>query len=231
MAGFPNWERFDVVADTYDHDFLTPRRPASRLAEWIAPPSSARVLELGCGTGIFTSYLAEAMQRGGSILATDIAEQMIAVARRKQIGDERITVEFRPADGSSLPFKDNTFDLAVSALALFGFPDVPKALREWRRVVRPGGGLAFSSFSTRTVFPTRDPAVAPIFEKFGVSTRGAPENPVDTAEKSSALLRDLGTGRCFSSGRGPGLLRHELRQLLEEPLRQSIPAQTERDAE
>jgi len=192
MAGFPNWERFNEVADTYDLDFLTPRRPGRRLAEWIAPGSNARVLELGCGTGIFTAYLAAEMQRGGSVLATDIAEQMIAVARKKSIGGESVAIEFREADGSSLPFEDNSFDLAVSALALFGFPDVPKALREWRRVVKPGGTLAFSSFSTRAVFPTQDPAVAPIFEKFGVSTRGAPENPVDTAEKCSALLRDLG---------------------------------------
>ena len=167
MAGFPNWERFNEVADTYDHDFLTPRRPAGRLAEWIAPGSDVRVLELGCGTGIFTEYLAEAMRCGGSILATDIAEQMIAVARKKNIGDESVAIEFQEADGSSLPFEDNTFDLAVSALALFGFPDVPKALSEWQRVVKPGGSLAFSSFSDRTVFPAQDPAVAPIFEKFG----------------------------------------------------------------
>jgi ubiquinone/menaquinone biosynthesis C-methylase UbiE len=191
MAGFPNWERFDEVADTYDHDFLTPRRPAKRLAEWIAPSSNARVLELGCGTGIFTAYLAAEMQRGGSVLATDIAEQMIAVARKKNIGGESVAIKLQEADGSSLPLEDNSFDLAVSALALFGFPDVPKALREWQRVVKPGGSLAFSSFSTKTVYPTQDPAVAPIFEKFGVSTRGAPENPVDTVEKCSALLRDL----------------------------------------
>jgi ubiquinone/menaquinone biosynthesis C-methylase UbiE len=88
MVGFPNWDRFDEVAETYDHDFLTPRRPAKRLAEWIAPGSNAKILELGCGTGIFTSYLAEAMPSGGSILATDIAEQMIAVARKKRLGSE-----------------------------------------------------------------------------------------------------------------------------------------------
>jgi ubiquinone/menaquinone biosynthesis C-methylase UbiE len=192
MAGFPNWERFDEVADTYDLDFLTPKRPAKRLAEWIGPATNARILELGCGTGIFTSYLAEAMQRGGSILATDIAERMIAIARKKKLGNEQIAIEFQEADGSSLPFKESTFDLAVSALALFGFPDVPKALSEWQRVVKPGGRLAFSSFSDRTVFPTQDPAVAPIFEKFGISTRGAPVNPVDTVEKCSALFRDLG---------------------------------------
>jgi ubiquinone/menaquinone biosynthesis C-methylase UbiE len=192
MAGFPNWERFDEVADTYDDDFLTPRRPAKRLADWIAPGTSARILELGCGTGIFTSYLAEAMQRGGSILATDIAEQMIAVAREKKLGNEQIAIEFQEADGSSLPFEESTFDFVVSALALFGFPDVPKALSEWQRVVKPGGSLAFSSFSDRTVFPTQDPAVAPIFEKFEISTRGAPVNLVDTVEKCSALFRDLG---------------------------------------
>jgi ubiquinone/menaquinone biosynthesis C-methylase UbiE len=192
MAGFPNWERFDEVADTYDRDFLTPRRPARRLAEWIAPGSNAKILELGCGTGIFTSYLAEAMPRGGCILATDIAEQMIAVAKKKGIGRENISIEFQAADASSLPFEDDTFDLAVSALALFGFPDVPKALREWRRVLKPEGVLAFSSFSNRNVFPTQDPAVAPIFEKFGISTRGAPANPLDAVEKCSALLRDLG---------------------------------------
>jgi len=192
MAGFPNWERFDEVADTYDRDFLTPRRPAKRLAGWIALGSNAKILELGCGTGIFTSYLAEATPRGGSILATDIAKQMIAVARKKELGSEQIGIEFQEADGSSLPFGDSTFDLAVSALALFGFPDVPKALSEWQRVVKPGGSLAFSSFSDRTVFATQDPVVAPIFEKFGISTRGAPANPVDTVEKCTALFRDLG---------------------------------------
>jgi SAM-dependent methyltransferase len=132
------------------------------------------------------------MPRGGSILATDIAEQMIAVARKKKLGNEQIAIDFQEADGSSLPFEESTFDLAVSALALFGFPDVPKALSEWQRVVKPGGSLAFSSFSDRNVFPTQDPLVAPIFEKFGFSTPGAPVNPVDTVEKCSALFRDMG---------------------------------------
>lgn len=106
-----------------------------------------RAMELGSGTGFFLLNL---MQGGiaGKGSVTDISPGMVQVALRnaQSLG---LDVEGRVADGERLPFDDATFDLVVGHAVLHHIPDVPAALREVLRVLRPGGRFVFAGEPTR----------------------------------------------------------------------------------
>ncbi|HEX2301464.1 MAG TPA: class I SAM-dependent methyltransferase [Pseudonocardiaceae bacterium] len=104
-------------------------------------------LELGCGTGFFLLNLMQGGIAGrGSV--TDLSPGMVQVALRnaERLG---LDVDGRVADGERLPFAEDTFDLVVGHAVLHHIPDVPAALREVLRVLRPGGRFVFAGEPTR----------------------------------------------------------------------------------
>lgn len=101
-----------------------------------------RVLELAAGTGILTRRLRERLPAGASLVATDLNEPMLAVARAN-LGDTA-GVAWRQADASELPFAAETFDAVVCQFGLMFFPDRARAAREAARVLKPGGQFLFN---------------------------------------------------------------------------------------
>ncbi len=100
------------------------------------------VLEVACGTGIVTECLRHELPGAVAIVATDLSEPMLTYARaNRELG---VTVSWRQADAQALPFPDACFDAAVCQFGLMFIPDRTMALREARRVLKPGGTLAFS---------------------------------------------------------------------------------------
>ncbi|MCO5100757.1 MAG: methyltransferase domain-containing protein [Burkholderiaceae bacterium] len=96
-----------------------------------------RVLDVGCGTGAATLAAAARVSPGGAVVGLDANGEMLAVARRK-----RADVEWREGRAEALPFPDDCFDAVISQFALMLFDDAVAALREMRRVSRPGGRIA-----------------------------------------------------------------------------------------
>jgi ubiquinone/menaquinone biosynthesis C-methylase UbiE len=96
-----------------------------------------RVLDVACGTGALTVAAADRVEAGGAVLGLDANSEMLAVARRK-----RADIEWRDGRAESLPFADASFDAVVSQFGLMFFDDHAAALREMKRVLRPGGRLA-----------------------------------------------------------------------------------------
>ena len=98
-------------------------------------------LEIGAGTGYFTLNL---LRSGalGSAVATDISPGMLASLRASadRLG---LPVETACCEATGLPFEDDSFDLVFGHAVLHHLPDLPAAFREFRRVLRPGGSLAF----------------------------------------------------------------------------------------
>ena len=113
-------------------------RLATSFLSYIGQESGQTILDLGCGTGSMAFTLA---QRGDhkSIVGIDLSEVYVEFARSRT-DDARI--RFEVADGSALPFEDNTFDRAVSQLVLQFMPDPFPAVQEMCRVVEPGGLIA-----------------------------------------------------------------------------------------
>jgi ABC-2 type transport system ATP-binding protein len=94
--------------------------------------SLGKLIELGCGTGYFTKTLAD---KSESIISTDISEEMLSIAREKLKG-----FEFQVMDCQNLKFDEGTFDTVFMGLVLL-FTEPEKALKESRRILRPGGLL------------------------------------------------------------------------------------------
>ena len=105
------------------------------------------VLEIGCGTGFFivNLWLAGLV---GEAHATDISPGMVDVCRRngESVG---LTIDARAADAESLPYDDDTFDLVCGHAVLHHLPDVPGAMREAFRVLKPGGLFVVAGEPTR----------------------------------------------------------------------------------
>jgi demethylmenaquinone methyltransferase / 2-methoxy-6-polyprenyl-1,4-benzoquinol methylase len=102
-------------------------------------PEGARVLDLACGTGDFSSLLRSRTPSARTV-ACDITESMLRQARARGIRDVIC------ATGTSLPFADGSFDCVFVGYGMRNFPDLDAALGEIQRVSRPGAVLVTLDF-------------------------------------------------------------------------------------
>ena len=134
---------FTLVApyvDTLSHRFSfgLDRFWRNRAVELSGIGPGDRVLDICAGTGELAFILARTVGPRGSVVATDFCEQMLAMARKKMNGSHG-NLSFTLADAKDLPFSDNSFDAVTVAFGMRNIPDTILALREIRRVLRPGG--------------------------------------------------------------------------------------------
>jgi SAM-dependent methyltransferase len=114
-----------------------------------------RVLDLGAGAGDQTVLAARRVGAGGWVLATDISVSMLDLARQEVRAAGLLNVEIRRMDAQRLELESGSFDAAIARFSLQFVPDVPRALAEVRRVVRPGGRFAAAVFSSVEKNPFR----------------------------------------------------------------------------
>jgi len=129
-AGYEEWSA------TYDQPlrlFPIEEPPMLALIETLPP---GPVLDAACGTGRYSTTLAE---RGHEVIGVDQSGAMLDIAREKLP-----SADFREGDLTALPVPDRSVDAVVCALALVHVPDLARALREFARVLRPGGRLIVS---------------------------------------------------------------------------------------
>lgn len=140
-------EHFNSVAERWDS--LVPPDAAAKLAEIVAASGlsrRARVLDVGCGTGLLTPHLVDAVGETGVVIGIDFAEEMIRLAAAKEFGPN---VRFQTADAAELPFPEADFDAVFCNNCFPHFPDKPGVLRELRRVLKTGGILVICHTSSR----------------------------------------------------------------------------------
>lgn len=118
-------------------------RPWAReLIARATPQDGEDILDLACGTGAVTHEVVLSGIKAGGLTGADYSAGMLEVARAKA-GRAGFSADWVEADAAALPFEDDRFDVAFCQQALQFFPDRPAALSELRRVMRPGGRVAF----------------------------------------------------------------------------------------
>jgi ubiquinone/menaquinone biosynthesis C-methylase UbiE len=142
-------QQYDAMASAYAADnAVSPynafyERPATMVL--LGKVAGLRVLEVGCGSGILTTWLVD---EGAAVTAMDVSPAMLDLARRS-VGDRADLVVANLA--APLPFETDRFDVVVASLVLHYVRDWTAALRELRRVLSPRGAVVFS-----THHPTMD---------------------------------------------------------------------------
>ncbi len=136
--------RYDVMTDVWT---LGLHRLWKRQAmEACALRPGERVLDVATGTGDLAFAEAAAVGPQGQVVGVDSCVAMLEVARRRQRGD----VDFQEGDAMDLRFPDASFGVVTIGFGLRNVADRAQALREFRRVLRPGGRLMVLDFSTPT---------------------------------------------------------------------------------
>lgn len=113
------------------------------LIERARPQPGERVLDLACGTGAVAREVLKRIAPSGTLVGVDINPDMLRVAS-EVIDAREPLVRWLQASAESLPLPDASFDVALCQQGLQFFPDKHGALREVRRVLKPGGRLALS---------------------------------------------------------------------------------------
>lgn len=194
-------ERYDRMAAGYERWWAPVLAPsAARLLDRVHAVVEAgahSLIDVGVGTG---NLAIEALRRWPSVHVTgvDASREMIAaidaiVARSP--GGEGARFSGRVAYAADLPFADGTFDLAISSFVLQLVPNRAKALREIRRVLRPGATLAYVTWlKDRTAFAP-DAVFDALLAEFGFDDDGEGDGrvgDVPTVATAAAELRRAG---------------------------------------
>jgi SAM-dependent methyltransferase len=145
-------QQWDDVAEAWHTWIPTVRR-------WIGPATGlmldlarigpeSRVLDIAAGDGDQSLTVARRVGPRGYVLATDIAPNLVAIAARAFHAAGLRHAEARVMDAEELTVDDASFDAVICRLGLFFLPNLPKALLQMRRALKPGGRIAGIVFST-----------------------------------------------------------------------------------
>ncbi|HJG32149.1 MAG TPA: demethylmenaquinone methyltransferase [Jeotgalicoccus aerolatus] len=133
---------FNSISDDYDHmnDIISFNQHTiwrNRTNKEIFVKPGQKVLDLCCGTGDWTIQLAENQE--AEITGLDFSENMLKVAAGKTAQFNNITLT--QGDATDLPYDDNTFDIVTIGFGLRNLPDYLSGIKEFYRVLKPGGQL------------------------------------------------------------------------------------------
>ena len=138
------------------------------------------VLDLGTGPGEPALTLAGQVGARGHVVGVDLSEEMVRLARKSAEDRGLKNLEFRAMDCAQLELPDASFDAAISAFGFQIFTDPEGAARETRRVLRPGGRIAVSVWSTGDRVPLLDVLVAPMLAHAEPDETGYLPSPYET---------------------------------------------------
>jgi malonyl-CoA O-methyltransferase len=147
-------QAFERAANTYDAAAVIQREVSQRLLERLnyIKLQPASILDAGAGTGISLAGLNQHYP-AANIFALDIARPMLLEARKKQGWWQRLRrpVKLITGDAEALPLADASVDLLFSNLAMQWCLDLEQTFKEFRRVLKPGGLLMFTTFGPDTL--------------------------------------------------------------------------------
>lgn len=169
---------WDAAAPVYECGWAEQLRSAhDTLLDMAGLGPGMRVLEVACGTGLVTTRVASSVLPGGSVLATDISQEMVNETASAAAEHGFDHVETARCEAESVTAEENAFDVALCALGLMYFPEPAKALAEMRRALKPGAAALVTVWGERRncgwaeIFPIVDAVVesevCPLFFSLG----------------------------------------------------------------
>jgi len=169
---------WDLAAAEYEALWQAQLAPAQiELMARAAPAPGEQVLDVACGTGLVALDAARAVGPHGRVLGVDLSGRMVDAASRRALQRGIANASFARMDAEQLGLPDAGFDLVLCALGLMYVPDPERAVREMRRMLRPGGRIGLAVWGERShcgwspVFPIVDAEVAsevcPLFFRLG----------------------------------------------------------------
>jgi len=139
-----SWNKFSGGWKKWDEltmDFLRPMGEA--IITSIKPSGAKKILDIAAGTGEPGLTIAT-MLEGGKVVITDLAEDMLAIAKENASRRGITNIETKACDVCDLPFADNSFDAVSCRFGFMFFPDMQLAANEMARVLKAGGKIATS---------------------------------------------------------------------------------------
>lgn len=137
-GGWEKWDRFfDEQMAFLNHRLVADARLRSGM----------RVLDLGSGTGYPALLAAQTVGPSGNVTGIDLAEQMLEAARRKATALKLSNITFKTGDVTTLPFEAASFDAITTRFCLMFLPEIPKAVAEIARILKPDTWVAAAVWS------------------------------------------------------------------------------------
>jgi len=200
---------WDLAASDYERLWQAQLGPAQAdMLARVELRAGERVVDVACGTGLVSFAAAAVVGAGGDVLGVDISGAMVDAAQRRADALGVGQASFARMDAEALDLGDAGFDAALCGLGLMYVPDPARAVREMRRVVRPGGRVGLAVWGERSrcgwsaVFPIVDAEVAsdvcPLF--FGLGTGDALARLCAEAGLAQVQLRRIATTLVYDDG-------------------------------
>ena len=143
---------WDLAATSYEPLWRTQLATAQQeLMRHAVLAPGERVLDVACGTGATVVEAAAAVGPSGKVVGIDLSGRMVEAARRRAEESRVSNATFARMDAERLDLPDASFDVVLCALGLMYVPDPARALREMRRVLRPGGRLVAVVWGDRSL--------------------------------------------------------------------------------
>ncbi len=210
----PNLQRrvqrygWDKAAVYYENCWQTQLKPAhDLLMKSSNVQSGEKIVDIAAGTGLISFRLIEKAGNFGSVLATDISDEMVNIGNDVSKTFKINNVNFERMDAENLNCKDDTFNLAACALGLMYFPEPEIALSEMFRVLKPGGRAVTAVWGSRKkcgwadIFPIVDKRVntdvCPMFFNLGESE--VIKYPFENVGFENIIIQKIETKLIYSS--------------------------------
>lgn len=199
---------WDKAAEFYEDSWKEQLKPAQdKLLEMAGLKPGESVLETACGTGLVTFRIAETVGSDGKVVATDLSQGMLDLAKKESEKRKAGNIVYQRMDAEALDFEEEQFDASLCGLGLMYIPDPVQSLKEMNRVLKPGGRTVIAIWGERKkcgwadIFPIVDKRVAsdvcPLF--FQQGTRNTLESSMKQAGFGDVLLERLSVDLSYPS--------------------------------
>ena len=150
------------IGHLLDSSYRRRIQPPSQLIERSGIKKGMQVLDLGCGSGAFTPFIARVVGEKGKVYALDIQADMLKQLEKKLSKPENKDIKnIKLIEGNAyeLPFEDGSLDLVNMVTVLQEIPDRSRALQEVKRVLKPGGILAVTELFPDPDYPWKSTTI------------------------------------------------------------------------